>query len=292
MTMDQIETFLWVARLGGVGKAALQMNITQPAVSNRIGALEESLGVRLFDRKNKGVSLTLDGVILRNRGEQIALSIEQIKAEVTPVGGVKDVLRVGVTTTIAESWLPVFLSKMVVVYPNITFDTSVNVSHNLSKQLLGRELDLAFLMGPIPDFSVNNVDLPKFEMAWFKSYGSAVPDLSKVPIICYSRNSRPFRELRDELFLRYGGSVRMFPTNSLSTCFEMVAAGIGVGVFPKALGNRMLKDSLIELFDPYWLPESLFFTASYIGDPGGGLAEKAAKIAFQIASNEGSWTRP
>lgn len=58
MTLDQLTTFLWVSRLGGVRKAALEMNISQPAVSGRIAALEASLSTTLFDRAQRGVSLT------------------------------------------------------------------------------------------------------------------------------------------------------------------------------------------------------------------------------------------
>ena len=44
MTLDQLKTFLWVSRLGGVRKAAQEMNISQPAVSGRIAALEDPWG--------------------------------------------------------------------------------------------------------------------------------------------------------------------------------------------------------------------------------------------------------
>ena len=61
MTLDQLKTFLWVSRLGGVRKAAIEMNLSQPAVSGRISALEKSLGVVLFDRTSKGLDLTTEG---------------------------------------------------------------------------------------------------------------------------------------------------------------------------------------------------------------------------------------
>ena len=55
MTLDQLITFLWVSRLGGVRRAAQEMNISQPAVSGRIAALEQSLGLQLFERAQRGV---------------------------------------------------------------------------------------------------------------------------------------------------------------------------------------------------------------------------------------------
>ncbi len=54
MNFDQIKTFLSVARLGGVRRAAEALNLSQPAVSNRILALEEDLNLTLFERGGGG----------------------------------------------------------------------------------------------------------------------------------------------------------------------------------------------------------------------------------------------
>ena len=55
MEIDQVETFLAVATFGGFHRAAEALRISQPAVSARIKALEESLGVRLFSRSRGGL---------------------------------------------------------------------------------------------------------------------------------------------------------------------------------------------------------------------------------------------
>ncbi len=64
--MDQrlLESFLAVADAGGVSAAAVQLNMTQPTVSRRIAALEETLGVTLFDRIGKQIRLSSDGRML------------------------------------------------------------------------------------------------------------------------------------------------------------------------------------------------------------------------------------
>ena len=283
MTLDQIKTFLWVARLGGIRRAALQMNITQPAVSNRIAALEDSLGTVLFDRMNRGVTLTKQGALLHNHAEKIALTLEQIRAEVVPQKTDTSLLRLGVAETIALSWLPIFISSLRSNYPKITIEITVDISLILREQLLDRVLDLVLLMGPISEYSVDNIDLPHYEIGWFKSYGSKMPDLTQTPVISYSRTTRPYRELRVEMHNRYGAAVQMFPSNSLSAGFEIVAAGIAVGVFPKTLVHRLIEDQRIETFDPGWVPAPLQFTASYIGDPRDELARRAAQIAHKAA---------
>ncbi|RVU86092.1 LysR family transcriptional regulator [Leucothrix sargassi] len=283
MTLEQILTFLQVARLGGVRKAALQMHISQPAISARISGLEETLGVKLFKRGAKGVSLTKQGVIFRGHAEKIAVALEDIKAEVVPAESKSSLLRIGVAETVAQTWLPSFLQVLSRQYPKLNIEISVDLSINLRDGLLERAYDLVVLMGPVSEYSVDNIKMPAFKLAWYKPLGMAEPDLSQTAVISYHRTSRPYRELNNELHTRYGSKAKIFPTNSLSAGFDMVATGIGVGLMPEILGERLVKQGRVANFDPGWLPLELEFTASYIAESKGTLPEQAAKIAQQAA---------
>ncbi|WP_321505472.1 LysR family transcriptional regulator [Breoghania sp.] len=283
MTLEQLRTFLWVARLGGVRKAAEQMNISQPAVSSRISSLENYLGAGLFTRGPTGVRLTKQGVLLRAHAEQIAALVERIKADVMPPENVSTLLRLGVAETIAQTWLPAFLSRLHQTFPKLKIEVSVDISVNMREMLLDRSLDLAIMMGPVSDYSADNLDLPTFQLDWYRPLDMAQPDLSTTPVITYNRNSRPHRELTRELHKRYGHTAQIFPTNSLSTGFEMVASGLGVGIFPTALGRRLVEEQRIATFDPGWLPTPLRFTATYIGEPRDEFVAQAAQIAQTVA---------
>src|SRR5246127_882766 len=68
---DQIETFLAVLTYGGFHKAAEALRVSQPAVSARIRALEESLGVTLFAREGNSLTLSAAGKALRPQAEQL-----------------------------------------------------------------------------------------------------------------------------------------------------------------------------------------------------------------------------
>ncbi|GGB41637.1 LysR family transcriptional regulator [Roseibium aquae] len=288
MTFEQLRTFLAVARMGGVRRAAEQLNISQPAVSSRISGLETYLGTELFSRTPTGVVLTRHGVLLRQHAEQIMSITERIKADVMSDDSHTNLLRLGVAETVAQTWLPDFLKELHAVFPRITIEVSVDISLNLRELLLDRSLDLTILMGPISEYSVDNVELPPFELAWYKPVGMGEPDLSAVPVITYNRNSRPHRELTQELRDRHGSTAQIFPTNSLSTGFEMVASGIGVGILPRVLGRRLVREKRIATFDPGWQPSPLRFTAAYIGDPRNQLIARAARIAQQISESAAS----
>lgn len=283
MTFEQLRTFLTVARMGGVRKAAEQMNVSQPAVSTRISSLETYLGTELFSRVSTGVVLTRKGVLLRQHAEQIMAIMERIKGDVMSEDSISSLLRLGVAETVAQTWLPDFLRKLHRRFPKLNIEVTVDISLHLREMLLERSLDLAILMGPISDYSADNLDLPPFELAWYRPIDLETPDLSVTPVITYNRLSRPHRELTQELRDRYGSAVQVFPTNSLSTGFEMVASGIGVGILPYVLGRRLVEENRIATFDPGWKPTPLYFTATYIGDPRNELIARAARVAQEVA---------
>ena len=283
MTLDQLKTFLWVSRLGGVRKAAIEMNLSQPAISGRIAALEESLGVVLFDRTSKGLDLTKRGILLREHAERIADIVESIKGEVVPFESVDSLLRLGVAETIVQLWLPAFVSELYRIYPKIKIEITVDLSVNLEQQLLARSLDLAILMGPISDFSIENTALPSIDLAWFCAPGRQNSDLNAMPILSYSRNSRPYLELRHEMTNRYGNDFKIFSSISVTAGLEMVSSGIGVGIFPRQLGMKLIAEGRIVEFDPGWTLGPLIFTASHLGDPRSELCAQAAELAVKVA---------
>ena len=138
-------------------------------------------------------------------------------------------------------------------------------------------------MGPVSEYSIDNVGLPAVELTWFRATDKTNTDFNSVPVVSYTRQSRPFRELRKQLRSRYGQSTQIFPSCSIYAGLEMVASGIGVGLFPHQLGLELIKQGRIVTFDLGWSLEPLEFTASHIGDPRNNLCTDAAKIAANAA---------
>lgn len=289
MTLDQIKTFLLIVRYGSVRAAAEQLHISQPALSARLAALEESLSTSLFERRANGLVLTKAGADLVPYAQQMVDLTGRIRSEITPQDQLTGLLRIGAAETIAQAWLPDLVSVVQARYPAITIEVSVDISLNLRDQLLDRSVDLALLMGPISEYSIENVDLPSFELDWFASAaakGEEATNPGLVPVITYARNTRPFREVRSQLSARYGPGVRMFPSSSLSACFEMVAAGLGVGVLPTRLAAERVAAGRLRSFDPGWSVSPLRFTASYLAEPINRLAREAAQIAQSVAMDD------
>lgn len=283
MTFDQIRTFLWVARLGGFRKAAERLFLSQPAVSTRISKLEEHLRVPLFERGPGDLVLTKHGTLLLSYAEQMLFVEEEIKQRVANPSEAEGLFRVGASETIAQAWLPDFLKAFSETYPRVNVDLTVDISLNLRAALLERRLDLVFLMGPISEFTVENVALPPFDLHWYRSTANEETNLAKIPVISYSSQTRPYRELMSELSKRVGPKLRVYASASLSASLKMIAAGIAVGPYPRALANDFLEAGQIVEFEADFLPRPLSFTASYLSEPRSFLVEKSAQIAREIA---------
>lgn len=284
-TLDQIQTFLTVARTASMRQASEELYLTQPAVTARIRNLEQVLGVELFDRR-AGMRLTKEGVALVNYAEQYLKLNDLILRDVAQQSSVEMLFRIGVSETIVQAWLPEFIARLREALPKLRIEIDVDISRNLRDRLIGGAIDFALLMGPVSEFSVENVALPSFEIAWFRTPSQTWPEsdtetFRNWPVITFARGTRPFRLLKEVLLERYGPEAVLFPSSSLSACFRLVASGLGVGALPLALAGPYLANGEIERFDPGWGPAPLDFTASYKAVPSGTLGARAAQIALE-----------
>ncbi len=287
INFDQLRTFLSVVRLGGVRKASIGLNLTQPAVTARIKNLEDALACELFDRSASGMRLTRRGERLLTYAEQFERLSEMVEKEVIAPEDTEGHLRLGVSETIAQCWLPEFISRLHGTFPKLDIEFNVDISINLRNGLLNREVDLAILLGPVSEYSVDNIELPGFDLAWYIAADTAPvtdpTDYFAQPVLTYARHTRPYRELKELLFKHAGPGVSLFPSSSLSACFRLVEAKLGVAALPRALGAPYVAAGKIREFDPGWVPSPLRFSASFIADPKSHLVETAAQIALEVA---------
>jgi DNA-binding transcriptional LysR family regulator len=277
-----------VIMAGGVRRAAERMNLSQPAVTARIKNLEDMLSVQLFDRSTPGMPLTKRGRRLLRYAEQCLQLDELIQRDVADPSGLEEHLCIGASETVVQTWLPGFIAALRQIFPKLQVEIVVDVSVNLREALLNRSIDLAILMGPVSEYTVENVALPAFPLRWYQAAERDLPTDPEAlflsnPIVTYARNTRPYRELKRVLHDRYGPEVVLFPSSSLSACFRLVAAGLGVGALPEALARAEIEAGRLREFDPGWHPKALGFTASYLSDPGSAIAARAALMAEDVA---------
>jgi DNA-binding transcriptional LysR family regulator len=291
INLEQLRTFLFVVRSGGVVKAAQALHLTQPAVTARIRNLEQTLGALIFDRRAGTNRLTKRGEMLLQYALKLEVLSNQIERDIVDPAGIEGHLRLGASETIAQSWMPEFITELYKQFPKIQIEFNVDVSVDLRNALLSREIDLAFLLGPVSEYSVDNIALPSFDLEWYTSADDpADPDLTAIlygkPVITYARNTRPFRDLRNSVHELIGPDVQIFPSSSLSAAMRLVSTGLGVGALPRALAQPLEDEGQLQRFDPGWKPEPLTFTASYVADPPSHIIEKAARLAAEVAERQ------
>src|SRR5579863_9095274 len=133
MEIDQVETFLAVATFGGFHRAAEALRISQPAVSARIKALEESLGVRLFSRSRGGLIVSDAGRTFRPHAELLlrtAALARQAVHESQPASGTP--LQIAAALSISVYFLPDILKHFQRAHPHVII--SIRPGH--SKEVL------------------------------------------------------------------------------------------------------------------------------------------------------------
>ncbi|MEM6974035.1 MAG: LysR family transcriptional regulator [Pseudomonadota bacterium] len=288
LNLEQLRAFLFVMNHGGVTRAARMLNLSQPAVTARIKTLEQTLGTALFERAATGLRATRAGEILYRHAERFEHLRAQVERDLVEPRAEEGYLRIGASETVTQTWLPDLVSRLHRDYPALMVEITVDISPALRRSLLEREIDLAFLLGPVSEPSVDNIALPEFALAWYVGAEAVVPGadgaayLSR-PVITYLRQTRPFRELRATLIDVVGPGVRIFTSSSLSACFRLVEAGIGVAALPRAMGAPLVAAGKIVEFDPGWHPAPLQFTASWVAEPPYPLVASVAQMALDLA---------
>jgi DNA-binding transcriptional LysR family regulator len=288
--LRSLEIFYWVAKLKSFRGAAERLNTTQPAVSQRIAALETEFRLKLFDRASRSVSLTPKGRELLDYAERmLRLRTEMMKAVAAPAA-LSGLMRLGVSETIVHTWLARFIERVAAIYPGIVLDIVVDVSPNLRDALVTHELDLAFLLGPVSQPNMTNHDLCRYPLAFvIRSDIDLGPDpvplerLTERPIITFPKTTRPYIALRDMLSRPELAPPRIFSNSSLSTIVKMTADGIGISAIPPAVIQRELESGELRLIKTDVSLPDLTFTASLPITPDGLISEPVAQLAIEIA---------
>ena len=293
ITLKQLETFIWVAALGNFRKTAERLFTTQPAISSRIANLEDTLGVRLFERDTGSIRLTSKGQELLPYAEQVLRATDLFREKAGNNVALSGILRLGVSETIVQTWLPAFLASVHEHYPDIDVELSVDVTTNLRNELVNRSLDLAFLLGPVSEYNIENFELISYPLVWAASPGLDIPvdrvlsreEMAAFPLLTYARNTRPYEEISQTFKNVSDHPARLFPSSSLSACLRMTLDSIGVGSLPRPMIAGELKEGRLVEISCEWTPTELGFTASYPTNPYNPLAQVVVKNAQAAAAD-------
>ncbi|MGF6935028.1 DNA-binding transcriptional LysR family regulator [Paraburkholderia sp. UCT70] len=276
MNLKFLETFIWVAKLHSFSLAADKLHSTQAAISSRILALEQQLGVKLFARGPTGARLTRAGERVLMYAVQVSESMTRLRASVHDEKLAFGTIRIGAMDSAIHSWFVDFVADVMEQYPNLDIEVVTETALTLNEQLRRGMLDLIIQTDMLRDETIRSVELLELPFGWIAAADSrlateppaasptaALRRLAEERLITYSRHSRPHQDLM-RLMQSYGiGESRVSCVNSVAAMAKLIQAGFGVAAMPPAMVPDLLKQGVLCELEGIELPPPMPFVVAW-----------------------------
>ncbi|MCF3639600.1 LysR substrate-binding domain-containing protein [Rhizobium sp. TRM95111] len=147
ITLKQLDYFIATAESGQVSHAAVDLNISQSAVTTAIKSLEEELGVRLLERTHAGVRLTMEGARFLEHARVITGAVAAaVRTPLREQAGSSGKLRIGMTYTVAGYFMSKYYARFRKTYPQMTVEIKELPRPALERQLVQGDLDIGLML--------------------------------------------------------------------------------------------------------------------------------------------------
>lgn len=251
--------FLTVAREQNITNAAKVLHITQPTLSRQMALLENEIGVKLFIRDSRPLSLTDEGLLLRRRAEEILELIEKTETEITvQEEQVEGTVAIGCGELASVKLLTELIANFSQQHPRVVFDVYTANADQIKRRMDDGLTDIGLLLEPVDMERYEYIRIPVRER-WAAVMPSGVPlakrehvtakDLADIPVIMPSR-----QKVHDEVaswFGNYYEKLRVIGVSNLSTnAALMVRAGLGYALIIEG-GLPFLEQSEVCLLPLY-----------------------------------------
>lgn len=294
MNLKFIETFIWVAKLHSFSLAADKQHSTQAAISNRISALEQELGTKLFTREAKGVMLTRTGERVLQHAEQVSEAIARLSASLHDDKMASGTIRIGAMDSAIHSWFVDFVSDAAYHYPNLNIEITCETALVLNEQLRRGMLDMVIQTDMLRDETIRSIELLQLPIGWLVASDSPIAThfhedtsaaaferLGRERLITFSRHSRPHQDLLRLMQSHDISNAKVSCVNSVTAILKMTQAGFGVGAIPPALASGPLRAGALRLLDGLDSPPPMPFVVAWRS--GTDWAERLVEIAEDTA---------
>src|SRR4051794_11970077 len=266
--LRQLRYFVAVVEEGSFTRAAARLHIAQQSLSQQIRILEAQLGVTLFERSSRGVSITSVGaVLLREARPVLAQADRAVEAVRRAARGEPGELRVGFLSTVANELMPPVVRALRERHPEVTLHAEDLPIAALVAALREGRLDAALSRPPLVDDLETEVVLREPVAAVLpeghrlaERTTLTLADLADEPWVLTERSSwPPWHRLYDEEFARAGYRPRVVQrATTTQGLLALVAAGVGVTRL--GISARSLRDGGVA-FVPFAGEEALVVLA-------------------------------
>jgi DNA-binding transcriptional LysR family regulator len=279
MNLRFVEAFYWVATLKSVSRAAEKLFLTQSAMSARVAALEEELGVLLLDRRDKQFRLTVAGGRFVVYAQKLLELQREVKAEMGSGMALTASLRIGAIESVLHSWLIPWIEKLRVEQPGLELELTVETTPVLMDQVQRGAQDIVFAALPAGGEGVRTKALPAMPMcfvgqaAHHRKRAYTLADLAKGELLTFQRGSQPHVALLDALRIAKVEHKRVHAISSISAMAQLVQGGFGVATLPLAAAQRLEAVQGLRVLKCNVQLPPLPLHASYRSDPATGLVD-------------------
>lgn len=256
MEIDQVETFLAVATFGGFRRAAEALRVTQPAVSARIKALEQSLGVPLFERGHGSLVLSTAGRALRPHAEQLLHAValaRQAVHEIRPSAG--GALQIGAALSICTYLLPDVLKRFQAAHPKVMITVRSGHSKEVLEMVLREEVEIGLARSlhhpSVETVSLRDDPLILVSHRAHQPKGAQRVRLEEVvdrPLVFFDKGSSDWT-LTHGLFRRAGLVPNVvLEVETIEAAKRMVERGLGLAFLPHiAVARELRRGTLVAI---------------------------------------------
>lgn len=244
MNLEQLQSFVEVARLGNFTRAAENLHLAQPSLSRQISALEQDLGAELFHRARAGSSLTTAGESLLPLARRMLADADSVRRELDELAGLRrGRVRLGATPTLCISLVAEVLGVFHAAHPAIELHLSEHGSRRLLEELAVGQLDLAIVTSsdaaPSDRFTLTPLLVEELvvisaaaEPPVTKGDSISLDEVGRLPQIVFSP-SYDLRSATDAAF-RVAGLVPevVLEGAEMDAVLRFVERGLGVAIVP------------------------------------------------------------
>ena len=161
MEIRVLKYFLAVAHEGSITAAANVLHLTQPTLTRQLQDLEYELKQKLFIRGKHNITLTNEGMLLKDRAEEIIEMVNKTKSDILSSGeDVKGNIYIGCGETEAMKYVAKVIKEVQDSYPNITFHIHSGNAEEVMERLDKKLLDFGVLIQPVDITKYDNITLP------------------------------------------------------------------------------------------------------------------------------------
>ncbi|MEH7403610.1 LysR family transcriptional regulator [Gottfriedia acidiceleris] len=259
MELRELEFFIAICEELHFTRAAEKLGISQPALSRQIIALEDKLGVRLFDRLGKKIAITEAGKILQEESEKIFTNIKYIYEQIGELQKVKrGNLIIGAMSEELSQLASVIFLELHRMYPYLQM--KIIMSDNIEDRVIQNEIDIALTHMPLENEQLTNIPLYNEEFYLVVPFEHHLAEREKVDFeeikdiqLVLSPKNHNCRKLIDDAATSMGFVFKpIIELTDVNSILSIVKAGIGATILPNTLLTSQNSETLkvIKIVNP------------------------------------------